>query len=163
MGNIFSWHGHEDDGSTESHTQQSAKSTVSENNESQTILIYQDQLINVISPDVVRIAGILMEYDFISDEIFGKLFHPSSTPQEKATVLVNAVREKIKTVPKRFPELIRVFSEQAPTKDIAEMLQTAYNEKSKFILTLIYNNYIILDHDISIIFQYKFIIVNTYN
>ena len=129
MGNIFPWHGHEDDGSTESHTQQSAKSTVSENNESQTILIYQDQLIGAISPDTIRITEILREYDFISDEIFGKLSCPSSTPQEKATIVVNAMREKIRTAPKRFPELIRVFSEQASTKDIAEMLQRGYQSK----------------------------------
>ena len=129
MGNIFSWHGHEDDGSTESHTHQSAKSTVSENNESQTILIYQDQLIGAISPDTIRITEILRECDFISDEIFGKLSCPSSTPQEKATIVVNAMREKIRTAPKRFPELIRIFSEQASTKAIAKMLQRGYQSK----------------------------------
>ena len=140
MGNIiFSWYGQEDDGSTESHTQQSAKSTVSENNESQTILIYQDQLIGAISPDTIRITEILREYDFISDEIFGKLSCPSSTPQEKATIVVNAVREKIRTAPKRFPELIRVFSEQASTKDIAEMLQTAYQSKFNAVIASLHH------------------------
>ena len=129
MGNIFSWHGQEDDGSTQSHTQQSA---VPENKESLTILTYQDQLINAISADTLGIAGALRECEFVSDEVSGKILRPSSTPQEKATILVSAVREKIKTAPKRFPELMRVFSEQVLTKNIAEMLQSAYQDRSKF-------------------------------
>ena len=122
---------HVDDGSTERHAHQS-KITVSENKESLTILTYQDQLISVISAHTLSIAGLLREYDFISDEISGKILRPSSTPQEKATILIGAVKEKIKTDPKRFPELIKVFSEQALTKDIAEMLKSAYQDKSKF-------------------------------
>ena len=122
---------HEDDGSTQSHTHQS-KSLVPESKESVTILTYQDKLINALSADTLKIAGVLREYDFISDEVSGKILRPSSTPQEKATVLVNAVREKIKTAPKRFPELIRVFSTATLTKDIAEMLQSDYQNKSKF-------------------------------
>ena len=126
---------HEDDGSTQSHTRRS-ESKVPENKESLTILTYQDQLINAISADSINIAGVLREYDFISDEVSGKILRPSSSPQEKATILVNAVREKIKTVPKRFPELMRVFSEQVSTKDITEMLQRAYRSKiTVFIVT----------------------------
>ena len=115
---------HEDEGSTQSHTHQS-KSTVPENKESLTILAYQDQLINAISTHTLSIAGVIREYGFISDENFGNVLCASST-QEKAIILVNAVKERIKTSPKRLPELIRVFLEQAPTKDMAEMLQSAY-------------------------------------
>ena len=123
---------HVDDGSTESHAYQS-KITVSENKESLTILTYQDQFISVISAHTLSIAGVLREYDFISDEVFDKILHPStSTPQEKATILVNAAREKIKTDPKQFPGLIRVLSEQVSTKDIAEILQSVYQDESKF-------------------------------
>ena len=133
MGNVFPWQGHEDNGSIQSHTQQSANITVSENKESQTILTYQDLLINAISSDTIRIAGVLKECEFISDETFSKNLNcPSYNSQEKATILVNAVREKIKTAPKRFPELIRVLLEQASTKNIAEMLQSAYQDKGMF-------------------------------
>ena len=132
----------EDDGSTQSHTHQS-KSSVPENKESLTILTYQDKLINAISADTLNFAGVLREYDFISDEVSAKIIRPSSTPQEKATILVNAVREKIKTAPKRFPELIRVFSAEALTKDIAEMLQSDYQNKSKlpysYAVLIVYN------------------------
>ena len=122
---------HEDDGSTQSHTHQS-KSSVPENKESLTILTHQDKLINAISADIQCIAKVLRECEFISDEIFGKSLCPSSISREKASILVSAVREKIKTDPKQFPELIRVFSDQASTKDIAEMLQSDYQNKSKF-------------------------------
>ena len=121
---------HEDDGSTQSHTHQS-KSSVPENKESLTILTCQDKLINAISADILSVAGVLRECEFISDEVTGKIVRPS-TAQEKATILFSAIREKIKTAPKRFPELIRVFSEQATTKDVAEMLQSDYQDKSKF-------------------------------
>ena len=122
---------HEDDGSTQSHTRQS-KTTAPENKDSKIMLTYQDKLINAISADTLSIAGVLQEHEFISDEVSGKILRPSSTPQEKATILVSAVKEKIKTAPKRFPELIRLFSEQLLTKNIAEMLQSAYQDKSKF-------------------------------
>ena len=124
---------HEDDGSTQGHTHLS-ESTVPENKEYLTILTYQDQLINAISADSINIAGVLREYDFISDEVSGKILRPSSSPQEKATILINAVREKIKMAPKRFPELMRVFSEQVSTKDIAEMLQRAYQSKFTVVI-----------------------------
>ena len=121
---------HGDDGSTQSHTHQS-KITVSENKESRIIRTYQDKLINAISADTLSIAVDLQEHELISDEISGKILRPS-TSQQKATILVSAIREKIKTDPRKFPELIRVFSEQLSTKNIAEMLQSAYQDKSKF-------------------------------
>ena len=138
MGNVFSWYGHEDDGSTGSHTQQ-LKTTVPENKESLIILTYQDQLINAISTDTLRITEVLHKCEFISDESFGKSIRdrPSSIPQEKATILVSAVREKIKTDPNQFHELIRAFSDQSSTKDIAEMLQSAYQSKGKFSTKII--------------------------
>ena len=124
---------HEDDGSTQSYTRRS-ESTVPENKESLTIQAYQDQLINAITADSINIAGVLREHEIISDEVSGKILRPSSSPQEKATILVNAVREKIKIAPKRFPELMRVFSEQTSTKNIAEMFQSGstYQDRSKF-------------------------------
>ena len=90
---------HENHGSTQSHTQTS-KTTASENKESQTILTYQVQLIDAIVADTLSVAVALQEQEFISDEVSGKILRPSSNPQEKATILVNAVREKIKTAPK---------------------------------------------------------------
>ena len=143
---------HEDDGSIQSHTRQS-KITVSGNKESRIILTYQDKLINAISIDTINIAGVLREQELISDEVSGKILRPSSTPQEKATILVSAIREKIKTDSKKFFELIRSFSEQALTKDIAEMLQSAYQDESKFSYScVIIDNYTLHHHGISEVF-----------
>ena len=129
---------HEDDGSTQSHTRQS-EITVSENKESRIILTYQDKLINAVFPNTLSIAGVLLEYELIPDEVPSKILRPSSTPQEKATILVSAIMEKIKTDPKKFPELIRVFSEQVSTKDIAAILQSAYQDESKFSYSYMYS------------------------
>ena len=87
----------------------------------------------MISADSLSIVGVLREYEFISDEVSGKILRPSSTQQEKASILVSAIKEKIKTATKRFPELIRAFSEQVLTKDIATiiLLQSAYQDESK--------------------------------
>ena len=138
---------HEDGGSTQSHTRQS-NITLSENKESRIILTYQDKLINVISANTLSIAGILLEYGFISDEVSSKILRPSSTPQDKATILVNAIRKKIKTDPKKFPELIRVFSEEVSTKDIAAIFQSAYQHKSKFPTAIQYLNFIKEEHNV---------------
>ena len=135
---------HEDDGSTQTHIRQSK----SENKESRIILTYQDKLINAISADTLSIAGVLREYELISDEISGKVLRPSSTTQQKATILVSAIRETIKTDPKKFPELMRVFSELLLTKNIAEMLQSAYQDKSKFPAQISTSHNIILHQEV---------------
>ena len=44
------------------------------------------------------------------------------TPQEKATIVVNAITDKIKLAPKRFDELIKIFSDWSCTKDIVNIL-----------------------------------------
>ena len=124
---------HKDDGFTQRHTKTS-KTIASENKESQTILTCQVQLIDAIAADTLSVAVALQEQEFISDEVSGKILRPSSNPEEKATILINAVREKIKTAPKRFPELMRVLSEQASTKDIVEMLQRAYQSKFTVVI-----------------------------
>ena len=136
---------HEDNFSTQSHACQS-KSLVSESKESLIILKYQDKLISALLANTLSIARVLSENEFISDEIFGRSLHPSSTSQEKATILVDAIREKIRSVPERFSDLILVFSKQVSTKDIAGMLQSAYQDKSKFIHDLLIFSFIAIIH-----------------
>ena len=108
------------------------KTTTTENKESALILAHQDKLINSILNDTLSIAGTLRECNFISDEAFGKILHPSISPLEKTIILVTSVREKIKTAPNEFPGLVRVLSEHASTKDTAELLLSAY--KGKYII-----------------------------
>ena len=83
-----------------------------------------DKLVTAISPDVITISGILLAKEFIPSEISSKMLLPNFTPQEKATILVNAVTDKIKIAPKRFDDLIKTFSEQNCTKDIVLSLSS---------------------------------------
>ena len=85
-----------------------------------------DKLITALKPDPLTIAGLLFRTGFIPSEIYDNMLVPSFTQCKKATILVNAVREKIEIAPKRFHELNRVLSEQVWTRDIVEMLQSAY-------------------------------------
>ena len=89
------------------------------------MLACNDKLVPALSPDPRTIAGILMAKGFIPPEVQAEILLPS-TPHTKATILVTAITEKIKIAPKRFHELIKIFSEQMWTKDVAEILQSAY-------------------------------------
>ena len=81
-----------------------------------------DKLVTALSTNVLSISGILLANEFISEEVYSKMLLPTSTPEEKATDLVNALRRKIKLVPDQFQKLIRTFSEQACTRDIVSYL-----------------------------------------
>ena len=86
------------------------------------MLAYHDKLVITLATDYLNIAGVLLARGFISDEISAKMLLPSSTPNEKATILVTAVREKIKLTPQQFPELMKTFSEHTSTKCIVKLL-----------------------------------------
>ena len=83
---------------------------------------YHDKLVTALSTDITTISGILVAKEFIPPEISSRMLLQTFTPQEKATVLVNAVTDKIKVAPKRFNELVQIFSEQNCTKDIVSSL-----------------------------------------
>lgn len=81
------------------------------------IIHSHDKLVTALSTDLLSITGILVANEFVPAEILNIMLSPS-TPQEKVTRLVIAITEKIKLVPSRFQELIKIFSAQACTKDI---------------------------------------------
>ena len=120
---------HEEVGSTISHGHthgHQSTNTVTENKGFKAVLTCHDKLVSALSPDPCTIAGILMANGFIPPEIQAKMLFTSSTPHEKATILVTVLREKIKIAPKGFHELMKILSELTWTKDIAETLQSAY-------------------------------------
>ena len=84
----------------------------------------RDKLVTAVSSDILSISGILVANEFIPPEISSKMLLPTLTPQEKATSLVIAITEKVKLVPNRFQELIKLFSEQICTKDIVPSLSS---------------------------------------
>ena len=81
-----------------------------------------DKLVTAITADVITMSGVLLAKEFIPSEMSSKMLLPNFTEQEKATILVNAVIDKINVAPKRFDELIKIFSEQICTKDIVDSL-----------------------------------------
>ena len=103
--------------------------TLTESNEYTAVMACHDKLVSSLSPDPVTIAGILLSNGFIPNEIHAKMLLPSSTPHEKANILVTAVSEKIMVTPKRFYDLIKIFLELTWTRDIAEILQSTYQGK----------------------------------
>ena len=86
------------------------------------IIRCHDKLVTAFSTDILSISGALVAKEFIPAESSSKMLLPNLTPQEKATILVIAITEKIKLVPNRFQELIKIFSEQTCTKDIVTSL-----------------------------------------
>ena len=86
------------------------------------IIRCHDKLVTALSTDVLSISNTLFAKEFIPDETFKKMLLPTLPQQEKATILVIAITEKIKLVPDRFQELIKIFSEQTCTKDIVTSL-----------------------------------------
>ena len=81
-----------------------------------------DKLVTALSTDILTISGVLVAKEFVPAELSCNMLLPNLTPQEKATSLVIAIKEKIKLAPNRFQELIKIFSEQTCTKDIVKSL-----------------------------------------
>ena len=90
------------------------------------ILTCHDKLVTAIATDHLNIAGSLLAKEFISGETYDKMLLLSLTSNEKAAILVTAVREKIKLAPQRFQELVKLFSEHSSSKYIVKLLQSAY-------------------------------------
>ena len=83
-----------------------------------------DKLVTALKTDYLTISGVLLSRKFIPEEIHNKMLRTNFTPQEKATIVVNAVTDNIKIAPKRFDELIKIISEQMCTKDIISSLSS---------------------------------------
>ena len=88
------------------------------------IIHCRDKLVTALSTDILTISGVLVAKEFIPAESSSKMLLPNLTPQEKATILVIAITEKIKLVPNRVQELIKIFSEQTCTKDIVKSISS---------------------------------------
>ena len=97
----------------------------------QIMLRYNDKLITALSADPLGIAGILLVKGLISEHTEA-LMQQCSTPREKATILVTAVRQRIEIAPKRFHEFLDVLSKQAWTRDILKVLQSSTSSLSEY-------------------------------
>ena len=95
------------------------------------MLACHDKLVTALATDYLTIAGALLARGFISEEVYAKMLLPSSTSYEKGTILVTAVRERIKIAQQHFLELVKIFSEHTSTKSVITLLQSAYQGESE--------------------------------
>ena len=99
------------------------------------ITIRTHDLMLALSNEPLGVAGILLGKGFISPEIMSKMLVVSYTSTEKATILIEAVRNKIELVPSKFRELLGILSEVACAKEVVESLHSTYQSE---LTSLIY-------------------------
>ena len=94
--------------------------------EVRSIVVQTHDLMVALSNEPLGVAGILLGKGFISSEIMSKMLVVSYTPTEKATVLIEAVRNKVELAPSRFTEFLEILSEVTCAKDVVESLRSTY-------------------------------------
>ena len=82
-----------------------------------------------LSNEPVRVAGILLGKGLVSEETMSKMLIVSYTPTDKATILIEAVRNNIKLTPSKFPELLEILSEVTCAKEVVESLRSTYQSE----------------------------------
>jgi hypothetical protein len=93
-------------------------------------------LMLALSNDPLGVAGILLGKGFISGEIMSKMLVVSYIPTEKATILIEAMRNKVELAPSKFTELLEILSEVECAKEVVESLRSAYqSELTSFVVT----------------------------
>ena len=97
--------------------------------EVEAILMRTQDLMLALSNEPVGVAGILLGKGFISEETMSKMLVVSYTPIEKATILIEAVRNNIKLTPSKFPELLEILSGVTCAKETVEKLRSTYRSE----------------------------------
>ena len=103
--------------------------SISPSPEVKAILIRTHDLMTAVANEPLGVAGILLSKGFISGEIMSKMLIVSYTPIEKATILIEAVRNKVELAPSKFPELLEILSEQTCAKEVVESLRSTYQSE----------------------------------
>ena len=93
------------------------------------ILMRTHDLMLALSNEPVRVAGILLGKELVSEETMSKMLIVSYTPTDKATILIEAVRNNIKLTPSKFPELLEILSEVTCAKVVVESLHSTYQSE----------------------------------
>ena len=102
--------------------------------EVQSILAQTHDLMIALSNDPLGVAGLLLSKGFITSEIMSKMLVVSYTPTEKATILIEAVRNKVELAPSKFPELLDILSEVTCAEEVVESLRSTYQSELTLLL-----------------------------
>jgi hypothetical protein len=101
--------------------------------EVKSILIRTPDLMTALSNEPLGVAGILLSKGFISGEVMSKMLIVSYTPAEKATILIEAVRNRIDVSPAKFTEFLEILSAQICAKEVAERLRSTYQSEFNYL------------------------------
>ena len=82
-----------------------------------------------LSSEPLGVAGTLLGKGFISGEIMSKMLVVSYTSTEKATILIEAMRNKVELAPSKFTELLEILSEMTCAKAVVESLRSVYQSE----------------------------------
>ena len=94
------------------------------------IIACNDKLISTLSADPLSVATTLVARGFIPPNTEAEMRITSFTPNQKASILMEAIRNKVKTNPRRLHELMRVLQQHPWTGEIAEILHSSFLSKS---------------------------------
>jgi hypothetical protein len=90
------------------------------------ITMLTHDLMLALSSEPLDVAGTLLSKGFISEETMSKMLIVSYTPKEKATILIEAVRNKVELAPSKFTELLEILSEMECAEEVVESLRSTY-------------------------------------
>ena len=90
------------------------------------LLTCTDKLNASFSSDPLGIAGILLSKDLIPPNAENEMRVLGFSSHHKASILVEAIRNKVMTDPRSFTVLRMTLAEQSWTKDIADILRATY-------------------------------------
>ena len=110
--------------------------------EYRTLLACTDKLNASLSIDPLGIAGIFLAKGFISSNVESEMRVLALTKHHKASILVEAVRSKVKIDPRTFTAFVDTLSEQTWTRDVVKYLASAYQSK-------VFHHPVLLDFDMS--------------
>ena len=97
--------------------------------EVKSIIIRTPELATAISSDPLAISHVLSSRELISIEILSKMVLHSYTPAEKATIVIEAVRNSIEIAPTKFEDFLQILSEQTMTKSVVDGLRSTHQSK----------------------------------
>ena len=97
--------------------------------EVQAITLRTHDLMIALSTEPLGVAGMLVGKEFISGDIMSKMLIVSYTPKEKATILIEAVKNRIELAPSEFGNLLDILSGVTCAKEVVATLRSTYQSK----------------------------------
>ena len=97
--------------------------------EVRSIVARTHDLMIALSNEPMGVAGMLVSKELITNETVLKMLVVSYTPTEKATILINAGRNKIELAPSKFTELLEILQEVICAQEVVESLRFTYQSE----------------------------------